>query len=146
MGRRGAAWGLDRPRGQARSPQTTALSRGAGWGGEWELGGCSGGSAPCRAGTLLLHGPRILWSVGQGSRCSVGQGSPAAQGPGVPAGPPGHAELLPRSPGHRSPLNDFQRLRATELLAVPADPPPPLPERGSAEQCAQRCAASLVCR
>ncbi|PKU33244.1 hepatocyte growth factor-like protein [Limosa lapponica baueri] len=48
--------------------------------------------------------------------------------------------------GHRSPLNDFQRLRATELLAVPAEPPPPLPERGSVEQCAQRCATSLACR
>ncbi|KAK0681111.1 HGFL protein, partial [Pygoscelis papua] len=60
--------------------------------------------------------------------------------------PHGHAELLPQSPGHRSPLNDFQRLRATQLLAVPADPPPLLPERGSAEQCAQRCAASPACR
>ncbi|XP_033373405.1 hepatocyte growth factor-like protein isoform X5 [Parus major] len=48
--------------------------------------------------------------------------------------------------GHRSPLNDFQRLRATELLAVPVDPPPPLPEQGTAEQCAQRCATSLACR
>ncbi|KFV73801.1 Hepatocyte growth factor-like, partial [Dryobates pubescens] len=48
--------------------------------------------------------------------------------------------------GHRSPLNDFQRLRATELLAVPTDPPPPPPEQGSAEQCAQRCATSLACR
>lgn len=60
--------------------------------------------------------------------------------------PRGHAELLPHSPGHRSPLNDFQRLRATELLAAPTDPPPLLLERGSAEQCAQRCAASLACR
>lgn len=60
--------------------------------------------------------------------------------------PHGHAELLPQPPGHRSPLNDFQRLRATELLAVPADPPPLLPERASAEQCAQRCAASPACR
>ncbi|XP_054136981.1 hepatocyte growth factor-like protein isoform X4 [Melozone crissalis] len=48
--------------------------------------------------------------------------------------------------GHRSPLNDFQRLRATELLAAPVDSPPPLPEQGTAEQCAQRCATSLACR
>ncbi|XP_056357528.1 hepatocyte growth factor-like protein isoform X4 [Oenanthe melanoleuca] len=46
--------------------------------------------------------------------------------------------------GHRSPLNDFQRLRATELLAVSVEPP--LPAQGTAEQCAQRCAASLACR
>lgn len=58
--------------------------------------------------------------------------------------PDGYAELLPHSLGHRSPLNDFQRLRATELLAVSADPP--LPEQSTAEQCAQRCATSLACR
>ncbi|XP_066183147.1 hepatocyte growth factor-like protein isoform X3 [Sylvia atricapilla] len=48
--------------------------------------------------------------------------------------------------GHRSPLNDFQRLRATELLTAPGDPPALLPEQGTAEQCAQRCATSLACR
>ncbi|XP_030314209.1 hepatocyte growth factor-like protein isoform X5 [Calypte anna] len=48
--------------------------------------------------------------------------------------------------GHRSPLNDFQRLRATELLAAPAAPLLLLPEPGSAEQCARRCAASRTCR
>ncbi|XP_030914071.1 hepatocyte growth factor-like protein isoform X3 [Geospiza fortis] len=48
--------------------------------------------------------------------------------------------------GHRSPLNDFQRLRATELLAVAVDSLPALPEQGTAEQCAQRCATSLACR
>ncbi|NWR23443.1 HGFL protein, partial [Emberiza fucata] len=37
-------------------------------------------------------------------------------------------------------------LRATELLAVPVDSPPALPEQGTAEQCAQRCATSLACR
>nr|XP_025962414.1 hepatocyte growth factor-like protein [Dromaius novaehollandiae] len=48
--------------------------------------------------------------------------------------------------GQRSPLNDFQRLRAAELLAAPAGPSPPPPERGPVEQCAQRCAASPACR
>ncbi|XP_071611681.1 hepatocyte growth factor-like protein isoform X7 [Heliangelus exortis] len=48
--------------------------------------------------------------------------------------------------GHRSPLNDFQRLRATELLAASAAPSLLLPEPGSAEQCARRCAASRTCR
>lgn len=87
------------------------------------------------------------------SGCRVGQGPPPApwdMGPvlhtaGVSPLCP-HAELLPCCPGHRSPLNDFQRLRATELLAVPADAELRLPERGSAGQCAQRCAASLLCR
>lgn len=78
---------------------------------------------------LLLHGAGIRRFTG--SQC---------------LSPHGNAEFLPHSPGHRSPLNDFQRLRATELLAAPVDPPPPLPEQGTAEQCAQRCATSLACR
>ncbi|OXB56190.1 hypothetical protein ASZ78_016969 [Callipepla squamata] len=48
--------------------------------------------------------------------------------------------------GHRSPLNDFQRLRGTELRAAANEPPPPVPERRPAQQCAQLCASSLTCR
>lgn len=81
---------------------------------------------------------------GTGMSCSMGQGSDIPQGPVLMLCPHGHAELLPHSPGHRSPLNDFQRLRATELLVV--DPPPLLPEQSTAEQCAHRCATSLACR
>ncbi|XP_032050125.1 hepatocyte growth factor-like protein [Aythya fuligula] len=65
---------------------------------------------------------------------------PAAVWPRAP-----HAQLPPCSPGSRSPLNDFQRLRATELLPLPPEAPPP-PEPGPAEQCAQRCATSPACR
>ncbi|KAM8799891.1 hepatocyte growth factor-like protein [Eudromia elegans] len=54
--------------------------------------------------------------------------------------------------GQRSPLNAFQRLRATELLpapgsaASPSPSPSPPPERVPVERCAQRCAASAGCR
>ncbi|NXG37332.1 HGFL protein, partial [Dromaius novaehollandiae] len=66
--------------------------------------------------------------------CSMGQGPGAVPSP------------LWRSLGQRSPLNDFQRLRAAELLAAPAGPSLPPPERGPVEQCAQRCTASPACR
>lgn len=80
---------------------------------------------------ILLHGPGIQHS--SGPQCSY-------------CAPMGTLSSCHFSPGLRSPLNDFQRLRATELLAVPVDSPPPLPEQGTAEQCAQRCATSLACR
>lgn len=48
--------------------------------------------------------------------------------------------------GHRSPLNDFQRLRGTELRAAPNEPPPSAPAHGAAQQCAQRCANRPDCR